>query len=65
MAGYFDALDDWIRRPEAKIKHLNDALSRWSETKGAMRWLIGGPTRELSPWARPMPSIAERAIRSP
>ena len=27
-------------------------MSRFSETAGATRWLIGGPTRRLSPWAR-------------
>jgi len=52
MPGYFDALDEWIRRPKGKLRDLNEALAGWSETKGAMRWLIGGPTRELSPWAR-------------
>ena len=52
MCGYFDALDEWIRTKHGKIRHLNKALCRWSETEGTTRWLIGGPTRRLSPWAR-------------
>ena len=52
LAGYFDALEDWVRSSDGTIRHLNQGLSRWSETTGPMRWLIGGPTRRLSPWAR-------------
>lgn len=52
MAGYFDALDGWIRGPRSRLARLNRRLSQWSDTHGALRWLIGGPTRRLSPWAR-------------
>jgi cardiolipin synthase len=52
IAGYFDALNGWIREGEGKLRHLNRALAQWSEVDGDMRWLIGGPTRRLSPWAR-------------
>ncbi|MGR6329528.1 phospholipase D-like domain-containing protein [Sphingomonas sp. XXL09] len=52
LAGYFDALHDWTQQDRGKLRHLNRALARWSETSGPIRWLIGGPTRRLSPWAR-------------
>ena len=53
LAGYFDALHDWIAAAEARRCARCDALlAQWSETEGATRWLIGGPTRRLSPWAR-------------
>ena len=52
LAGYFDALQHWVETPRAKLRSLNRALSRWSERQGRLRWLIGGPTRRLSPWAR-------------
>lgn len=52
LAGYFDALHDWVHSDDASLKHLNRALAKWSERDGALRWLIGGPTRRLSPWAR-------------
>jgi cardiolipin synthase len=52
LAGYFDALNAWIHDGKGKLRRLNAALSRWSESEGSTRWLIGGPTRKLSPWAR-------------
>ncbi len=64
MAGYFDALDEWIKRPKGKLRHLNESLSRWSETEGPLRWLIGGPTRRLSPWARTVRADMRAAART-
>ena len=63
MAGYFDALHDWVREPRGKLRHLNRALSQWSESEGRLRWLIGGPTRRLSPWARAIRHDMRRAAR--
>ena len=63
LAGYFDALHDWVREPGGKVRHLNAALSRWSETRGLTRWLIGGPTRRLSPWARAVRDDLRRGRR--
>ena len=63
MAGYFDALDGWVRQPKAKLRHLNRTLSQWSERQGPVRWLIGGPTRRLSPWARAVRADMARAER--
>lgn len=63
IAGYFDALHDWVRQPGGKIRHLRRALARWSEWDGAVRWLIGGPTRRLSPWARAMRHDMRRGTR--
>ena len=52
LAGYFDALQQWVHSDDPSLRHLNRALARWSEHEGPLRWLIGGPTRRLSPWAR-------------
>ena len=52
LAGYFDALSNWAKRPRASLRRLNRALRSWSEPEGKTRWLFGGPTRRLSPWAR-------------
>ncbi|UUL82240.1 phospholipase D-like domain-containing protein [Sphingomonas qomolangmaensis] len=52
LAGYFDALLRWAQRPKAPIRALNRLLRVWSEDEGPVRWLLGGPTRRLSPWAR-------------
>jgi cardiolipin synthase len=50
--GYFDALSNWSKRPEPPLRALRHALADWSEPDGKTRWLFGGPTRKLSPWAR-------------
>ena len=63
IAGYFDALNSWVRTPKGKLRHLNRALSQWSEQEGEVRWLIGGPTRRLSPWARAVRADMRRAER--
>jgi cardiolipin synthase len=63
IAGYFDALHDWVQQPKGKLRHLNRALSQWSERDGEVRWLIGGPTRRLSPWARAVRTDMRRAER--
>jgi cardiolipin synthase A/B len=62
MAGYFDALEQGIHG-RSRVRRLNRALARWSENDGRLRWLIGGPTRELSPWARAIRDDMRRATR--
>ena len=52
IAGYFDSLARWARRPKAPLRALRRSLQAWSEPQGKTRWLFGGPTRKLSPWAR-------------
>jgi cardiolipin synthase len=52
IAGYFDSLARWARRPKAPLRTLRRSLQTWSEPQGKTRWLFGGPTRKLSPWAR-------------
>ncbi len=52
LTGYFDGLEAWARQPKARLGKLRRLLKRWSEPAGDARWLLGGPTRRLSPWAR-------------
>jgi cardiolipin synthase len=52
LSGYFDALERWVLNPRATVRGLARQVGKWSEREGALRWLIGGPTRRLSPWAR-------------
>lgn len=63
MAGYFDALFAWTQNPKGRLRDLNKALAHWSEPAGALRWLIGGPTRRLSPWARTVRDDMRRGRR--
>ncbi len=52
MGGYFDALRTAIENPRLRVGPINRSLAQFSERHGRLRWLIGGPTRKLSPWAR-------------
>jgi cardiolipin synthase len=63
LGGYFDALWRWAKRPRAPLRVLRKALSDWSEPEGKLRWLLGGPTRRLSPWARAVRRDLKRAKR--
>lgn len=63
LTGYYDALAEWTRTPKASLRALARTLRRWSETEGAARWQLGGPTHRLSPWARAVKHEMERADR--
>lgn len=52
MAGYFDALISWARGEKAPIRALRAILRRFTESSGRLQWQLGGPTRELSWWAK-------------
>jgi len=52
LVGYFDALSKWAKKPRPKMRALAETLREWSEPEGEARWLLGGPMRRLSPWAR-------------
>ena len=63
LSGYFDALARWTRQPDARMRTLRRALGRWSQARGKVRWLLGGPARQLSPWARAIRQDIARARR--
>ncbi|MBW4332002.1 phosphatidylserine/phosphatidylglycerophosphate/cardiolipin synthase family protein [Stakelama sp. CBK3Z-3] len=63
LAGYFDALERWTRRSKASLRALSRTLNDWSEESGNARWLLGGPTHRLSPWARTIKREMDRALR--
>ncbi len=61
ITGYFDALSAWAKQPRPPLRSLRRALHAWSEPDGTVRWLFGGPTRRLSPWARAVKRDLEAA----
>jgi cardiolipin synthase A/B len=63
LCGYFDVVMGWAREPKGRIFTLNRALKRWSQKQGRLRWLFGGPTNRLSPWARALKSDIAKARR--
>lgn len=65
LVGYFDSLQRWTQREGARLRDLRRALSRWSQGDGGGKacWLLGGPTRRLSPWAKALRSEIAKATR--
>lgn len=63
LTGYYDGLSRWARHERAPIRALTRLLKDWSEPEGTARWLFGGPTRRLSPWARVVRADMRRAER--
>ncbi|QIG78752.1 phospholipase D-like domain-containing protein [Stakelama tenebrarum] len=63
LVGYFDALAIWAKQERAPLSMLTSALKQWSEPRGKARWLLGGPTRRLSPWARVVKNDMEDSRR--
>ncbi|URW75033.1 phospholipase D-like domain-containing protein [Sphingomonas donggukensis] len=61
LAGYYDALSQWMHTPKAKLRALRRLLKHWSEPHGDARWLFGGPTRRMSPWAKVVRDDMRRA----
>ena len=49
---YYDGLFRWAKDPNSRLRDLRRMLQKHSKTKGKLRWLVCGPTRRLSPWAR-------------
>jgi len=64
IAGYFDALSAWVRTPHGRIRDLRRTVYRFSESEGQLRWLIGGPTRRLSAWAKTVRLDLRGAMRA-
>lgn len=63
LVGYFDALNVWTHYPKSPIRGLTRLLRAWSEPEGMVRWLHGGPTRRLSPFARAIRHDLKRGKR--
>lgn len=63
LTAYFDALFRWSKSKNARIRDLRRMLNQHSEEDGTLRWLFGGPTRRLSPWAKSVKQDMLRATR--
>ena len=63
LAPYFDALADWAAAERPAMRTLNRLIDRSSQPHGRLRWLMGGPTPHLSPWAHALRADIRRARR--
>jgi len=63
LESYFDMVLGWAHDPNSKMRDLNRCLRRHSQKHGPLRWLFGGPTQRLSPWARALKSDIGKSKR--
>ncbi|WP_022684147.1 phospholipase D-like domain-containing protein [Sphingobium bisphenolivorans] len=67
MSSWFGQLWRWVSTRKQRFRTLRRMVRHWRAPpcpgNGAMRWLIGGPTRRLSPWAQVVKHDLEQARR--
>lgn len=62
LSRYFDALLLWARKPKPSLRRLRKLLRQMQpHPAGKLHWLLGGPTRRLSAWARAVKTDLEHA----
>jgi len=68
MASWYGQLWRWVSTRKQRFRTLRRMVRNWHSPLHAvpgepMRWVIGGPTRRLSPWAQMVKHDLERARR--
>jgi cardiolipin synthase len=63
LAGYFDRLYDWVVAKHSTIRALRRILASVTQTEGTVRWIFGGPSRRISPYARQVRADVARATQ--
>jgi len=61
LARWYGLLWCWVSSPRPRFRHLRSLVREWRDGGGIFRWLVGGPTTRLSPWARTVQEDFERA----
>ncbi|WP_324826522.1 phospholipase D-like domain-containing protein [Qipengyuania zhejiangensis] len=54
LVDWFEKLADWTDDKDAHFRAIRNTVAQWEwkSDDGKARWLVGGPTRGLSSWAR-------------
>nr|WP_255326265.1 cardiolipin synthase B [Sphingobium sp. EM0848] len=67
MSSWYGQLWRWVSTRKQRFRTLRRMVRHWQgpghDQDGPMRWVIGGPTRRLSPWAQLVKRDLERAER--
>lgn len=63
LAIYHERLLEWINSKRASLRSLRRILSTLTQTQGATRWIFGGPSRKISPYARELRADMRRTQR--
>lgn len=52
LTTYYDRLFDWITAKRSTLRALRRLVSTLTQTDGPVRWIFGGPSSRISPYAR-------------
>ncbi|AKM08703.1 phospholipase D-like domain-containing protein [Pelagerythrobacter marensis] len=52
LVDWFARLAEWSDLDDGTFRRIRRAVKSWDWSDGGARWLVGGPTRGLSTWAR-------------
>jgi cardiolipin synthase len=63
LSGYYERLFAWMTGRRPTLRSLRRILSTLTQTEGPMRWIFGGPSRRISPYARQLRTDLLRADR--
>lgn len=63
LGRWFEQLASWTADPNAQLLAIRKLVREWEPGDGPMRWLIGGPTKFLSNWARSVSNDLSRGRR--
>ena len=63
LALWFEQLHRWTADPKAQWRAMRRLVREWDPGQGPVQWLMGGPTRGLSPWARAVSDDLRRGAR--
>lgn len=63
LALWFEQLHRWTADPKAQWRAMRLLVREWDPGSGPVQWLMGGPTRGLSPWARAVSDDLRRGVR--
>ncbi|MDG6079070.1 phosphatidylserine/phosphatidylglycerophosphate/cardiolipin synthase family protein [Erythrobacter litoralis] len=63
LTDWFANLLEWTEDEDAQFRAIRRAVRQWEWRDGEARWLIGGPTRGLSTWAKDVSDDLEEGER--
>lgn len=63
LVDWFGLLDGWTDQHRIKLLEASRQVRQWDAGSGTVRWLVGGPSQRLSPWARCVIGDIDKARR--
>jgi cardiolipin synthase A/B len=64
LVDYYDALSDLSRDGAISFRKMRRLIQNWKPGDGPVRWVLGGPSNRISPWALSLKRDLETAKRA-